>query len=66
MNIWWDSWSDFWAMGKHGFYVWGSYGVAVLLALAEVVQARRARQQALQEVRMQRKVSESTHEAHPS
>ncbi len=59
MNIWWESWSDFWAMGKHGVYVWGSYGVALLLVLAEVVQARRARQQALLEVRMQRKVTES-------
>jgi heme exporter protein D len=66
MNIWWDNWSDFWVMGKHGVYVWGSYGVAALLALAEVVQARRARQQALHEVRMQRKVSESASEAHPS
>ncbi len=59
MNIWWESWSDFWAMGKHGVYVWGSYGVALLLVWVEVVQARRARRQALIEVRMQRKVTES-------
>jgi heme exporter protein D len=50
MNIWWDSWSDFWAMGKHGVYVWGSYGMAAALVVAEVWQARRARQQALREV----------------
>lgn len=22
-----DSWADFWAMGKHGVYVWSSYGL---------------------------------------
>ncbi len=51
MSIWWDNWVDFWAMGKHGVYVWGSYGVAAALAIAEVWQARRARQAALREVR---------------
>ncbi|MDI9331864.1 MAG: heme exporter protein CcmD [Alphaproteobacteria bacterium] len=51
MNIWWDSWSDFWAMGKHGVYVWGSYGVCALVVMAEVWQSRRARTQALREVR---------------
>lgn len=50
MNIWWDNWSDFWAMGKHGFYVWGSYGVAAALVIAEVWQAQRARRLALREV----------------
>ena len=51
MNIWWESWADFWAMGKHGFYVWGSYGVAALVVLGELMVARRARLQALAEVR---------------
>jgi heme exporter protein D len=50
VNIWWNSWSDFWAMGQHGFYVWGSYGVAACLVVAEVLQARHARRQALREV----------------
>jgi heme exporter protein D len=54
MSIWWNNWADFWAMGKHGVYVWGSYGVAALLLVAEIWQARRARQQALQEVRLAR------------
>lgn len=37
-------------MGHHGFYVWGSYGVAAFVVVAEVVQARMARRQALREV----------------
>ena len=48
--MWWDNWSDFWAMGKHGVYVWGSYGVAAALVIAEVWQAQRARRMALREV----------------
>jgi heme exporter protein D len=59
MNIWWDNWADFWAMGKHGVYVWGSYGVAALLACAEIIQARRARTQTLIELRQERLADES-------
>ena len=41
----WHSWSEFWAMGGRGFYVWGSYGVCLVLLVAEVwasVKRRRA------------------------
>jgi heme exporter protein D len=58
MNIWWDHWSDFWAMGKHGVYVWGSYGVAAGLALAEIVQARRARSQMLRELQQEQSAAQ--------
>lgn len=58
MNIWWESWADFWAMGKHGVYVWGSYGVAALVVLGELMVARRARLQALAEVRQAVQASE--------
>jgi heme exporter protein D len=53
MNIWWNNWSDFLTMGQHGVYVWGSYGLAVLLALIEIIQARRARQQLLLELQQE-------------
>ena len=33
----WDGWPDFFAMGDHGPYVWGSYGVALGLILTEIV-----------------------------
>ena len=29
--------SEFFAMGGHGFYIWGSYGTALLLMIAEAV-----------------------------
>ncbi len=41
----WSSWSEFWAMGGYGFYVWGSYGVTLAaLALEIVFLTRRARE----------------------
>jgi heme exporter protein D len=53
MSIWWNSWSDFWAMGRHGVYVWGSYGIAAAFVLAEIVQARAARHRMLADVRQE-------------
>ncbi len=35
----WESWSDFFAMGGYGFYVWGSYLVALLCMVGEIVLA---------------------------
>ena len=31
----WNSWSEFFHMGGYGLYVWGSYGVTLLVMLAE-------------------------------
>ena len=40
----WASWGDFWSMGGHGLYVWGSYAVtAGLIALEIVVLGARRR-----------------------
>jgi heme exporter protein D len=35
--------ADFFAMGGYGFYIWGSYGLAVVLIIAEVILVRRRR-----------------------
>jgi heme exporter protein D len=43
----WNSPSEFFAMGGYGFYVWGSYGVALLLMLAEPWLAQRRQRRAL-------------------
>jgi heme exporter protein D len=37
MNIYWNSFSEFLAMGRHGVYVWGSVGVMALLMVLEPV-----------------------------
>jgi len=33
----WASWNDFFAMGGYALYVWGSYGVTLVLLAAEIV-----------------------------
>jgi heme exporter protein D len=38
----WASWSDFWAMGGYGLYVWGSYGATALAVLIEIILLRRS------------------------
>ena len=40
----WSSWSDFFAMGGYGLYVWGSFGMcALVLALETGLLAARRR-----------------------
>ena len=31
----WNSWDEFFRMGGYGLYVWGSYGVTLVLMLIE-------------------------------
>jgi len=50
----WNSWTDFWAMGGYGVYVWGSMGVTFGLLLVEVVQAVRAQRHVLAQLRAER------------
>lgn len=35
--MYWNSFSDFLAMGNHGIYVWGSVGVMAILMILEPV-----------------------------
>jgi heme exporter protein D len=41
------NWARFFEMGGYAFYVWGSFGVALLLMGAEVLLLRRRRKRAL-------------------
>jgi heme exporter protein D len=47
----WGSWSNFWAMGGYGFYVWGSYAVCFGALVVELVLLSRRRRRALAELR---------------
>jgi len=33
----WASWSDFFAMGGYGFYVWGSFLVSFICIVGEII-----------------------------
>ena len=47
----WSSWTEFWAMGGYGLYVWGSFGVTALCVALEMIWVKNARAQALAQIR---------------
>ena len=47
----WGSASEFFAMGGHGLYVWGSFGACAALMAIEPILARTRRSQAINELR---------------
>lgn len=48
------NWAEFFAMHGYGFYVWGSYGVAMAVFVIEILLVRHRRKNALREVRLMR------------
>ena len=46
----WNSWTEFWAMGGYGLYVWGSFGVTAMCVALEMVWVKNARAQALTQI----------------
>lgn len=43
----WNSWSEFFAMGGYGFYVWGSFGVTFACMVIELAILKSRRNAAL-------------------
>ena len=64
MSMYWNSVGDFIAMGGYGLYVWGSFGMALAVIVAEVLQLA-ARRKALPSTpqRTTRVATRSPHEA---
>ena len=46
-----DSWSEFFAMGGHGLYVWLAYGSALIVIALNVVGVRVARRRFFRQAR---------------
>ncbi len=46
------SMSEFFYMNGYAFYVWGSYGLALLVFLVEIAMVRNRRKQALRQLRL--------------
>ncbi|MEW6312908.1 MAG: heme exporter protein CcmD [Pseudomonadota bacterium] len=53
----WASWADFWDMGGRAFYVWGSYGLALLLMVGELVILSKSRRTLLQRLSLMQNVA---------
>ena len=43
----WGSWSECWAMGGYGFFVWGSYAVTIAAIVVEIALVRTRHRRAL-------------------
>ena len=54
----WSSMSEFFAMKGYAFYVWGSYGVALLVFIIEILLVRHKRKITLQQLRLMRDAGE--------
>ena len=46
----WASWADFWAMGGHGLYVWGSIGMCIAAVWVEVLLLDHRRRELIREI----------------
>jgi heme exporter protein D len=51
--IHWHSFSDFLAMGGYGFYVWGSFGLTVLIMTVEPIMVTRHRKTTIARLKRQ-------------
>lgn len=54
----WASWSDFWAMGGYGLYVWGAYLVTFVAIVLEIILLRHGRNDTLRRLRRMRRWEE--------
>lgn len=50
--------TEFFNMGGYAFYVWGSYGVTLLVFIVEVLMVMHKRKITLQQVRLMREAGE--------
>ncbi|MES1982875.1 MAG: heme exporter protein CcmD [Pseudomonadota bacterium] len=48
------NWGDFFAMRGYAFYIWGAYGMALLIFITEIVAVRHRKKAALQQLRLLR------------
>jgi heme exporter protein D len=53
----WNSWSEFFAMGGYGLYVWGSTVVVVICMFGEMAGVRMRRNAAIEQLRMAQRVA---------
>ena len=62
MNIHWNSFGEFLAMGGYGLYVWGSFGVTALILIVEPILAVRNRKALLARLKRQARADRTKEE----
>ncbi len=58
-----STFSDFIAMGGHGFYVWLSYGISFLLLALLIIHSKRKNNSIIQQIRLRQKREEKLKQA---
>lgn len=61
--IYWNSFSDFLAMGGYGLYVWGSFGVTALAMVIEPIAVARNRKATIARLKHQLRAESRSTEA---
>ncbi|MCE1240785.1 MAG: heme exporter protein CcmD [Azonexaceae bacterium] len=61
--IYWNSFSDFLAMGGYGLYVWGSFGVTALIMASEPLLVARRRKATIARLKRQLRAESRTTDA---
>jgi heme exporter protein D len=56
----WNSWAEFWSMGGRGSFVWGAYGLTLLVFVAEIVAVRLRVRRARVRLRIEAETMEDT------
>ena len=54
----WNSWSEFFAMGGYGLYVWGSTVVVAICMFGEMAGLRMRRTAAIEQLHMNQRMTE--------
>jgi heme exporter protein D len=54
--MYWSSWSDFWAMGGHAYFVWMSYGALLVALVVESLLLHGRRRRALAAIEEEREL----------
>ena len=62
----WGSASEFFAMGGHALYVWGSFGACAVLMIVEPILAKVRRNNALNELRREIRARKEDNDETPS
>ncbi len=61
--IYWNSFSDFLAMGGYGLYVWGSFGLTALVMVIEPIAVARNRKTTITRLKRQLRAESRSTEA---
>ena len=61
--MYWNSFAEFLAMGKHGVYVWGSFGMMAILMIVEPLMVMQSQKSLVERLRRQLRAEKAEQQA---